>query len=404
MSKIKVFGTVVLYVSVPLLCILHYHSNNHSENVPQLICQALYAYTSGEISDAVGIAFATSLLSVAASTMSYLIEKDDVDVHVTQYYISLNRKLQKTRVEISRSDDSGHEYNIPTNTNVAGWNRVGDASPITSMSSSSPRGQFLQIPETAGGHESVASVSSLEDPDKMMTSSMKRCILENKGRRRALSRTLAAIFEIQAKNIQIGSTMITMRGARTHIVHYMSESAIDGMQRKMNMAVTPERVTSQLFDFKKAEIEHAFTAHFHLEEPFEAVYSDYHDSIMDNMVMAAKMATDTVKEGRKEKVIQTAVVDESMNDDDSDSDALNPYNENQSDLVEIIESLQPQMSSHSDSGKKDDDGLVSEDAPILEMTDFGAKTVTFTGSFGGSILDHLEGILEEESESDDENE
>ena len=67
LSKIKVFGTIML------------------ENVPQLIFQAVYAYAVDDITDAVSIAFLASLLSVAATTMSYLIDRDGDDVKGTTY-------------------------------------------------------------------------------------------------------------------------------------------------------------------------------------------------------------------------------------------------------------------------------------------------------------------------------
>eukprot|EP01083_Nonionella_stella_P292719 995617_1 len=58
MSKMKVLGTVVI------------------ENVPQLFCQAMYAYAIKEITPGVQLAFIASLLSVTASTLSYLIDRD----------------------------------------------------------------------------------------------------------------------------------------------------------------------------------------------------------------------------------------------------------------------------------------------------------------------------------------
>ncbi len=48
--------------------------------------QALYAYTTG-ITDAVALAFVASLLSVTASTLSYLIEIDTSDTTAVQYYL-----------------------------------------------------------------------------------------------------------------------------------------------------------------------------------------------------------------------------------------------------------------------------------------------------------------------------
>ncbi len=75
--------------------------------------------------------------------------------------------------------------------------------------------------------------------------------------------------------------MVTMKGARTHIVHYISALDIDIMQKEMvrqqaNVHVTPEYVVRQLFNFKKQEISKVFRDHFKLGPGFEAQYNDYH--------------------------------------------------------------------------------------------------------------------------------
>ena len=56
--------------------------------MPQLIFQALYSVAINEFSDAVGIAFFASILSVTASTLSYLIDRDASDVQAVHYYLS----------------------------------------------------------------------------------------------------------------------------------------------------------------------------------------------------------------------------------------------------------------------------------------------------------------------------
>ena len=69
MSKIKVFGTVIL------------------ENIPQLIFQATYAYAINGVTDAAAVAFVASTLSATASTLSYLIQRDASDTKIVQYYL-----------------------------------------------------------------------------------------------------------------------------------------------------------------------------------------------------------------------------------------------------------------------------------------------------------------------------
>ena len=61
LSKIKIFGTIML------------------ENLLQLLCQMLYAYVIEEMTQTPQLPFCASLLSVTASTLSYWIEKNAAD-------------------------------------------------------------------------------------------------------------------------------------------------------------------------------------------------------------------------------------------------------------------------------------------------------------------------------------
>ena len=77
LGKIRIIGTVIV------------------ENIPQLICQGLYTVAltkSGqEMTTAVQAAFIASSLSIVASTLSYLIERDTSDTEVVQYHISFHK-------------------------------------------------------------------------------------------------------------------------------------------------------------------------------------------------------------------------------------------------------------------------------------------------------------------------
>merc|ERR1719148_138076 len=52
-------------------------------------------------------------------------------------------------------------------------------------------------------------------------------ILCNRGRTRALSFALAALWEIDPKRLEIGKTTMGKHGARTHIVHYLYAAELD---------------------------------------------------------------------------------------------------------------------------------------------------------------------------------
>eukprot|EP01084_Bolivina_argentea_P224537 379659_1 len=90
LSQIKVIGTVLL------------------ENFPQLLCQALYAYAINEITDGVQLAFIASLLSVTASTLSYLIDRDTSDT-VVQYYLITERNQSLRDDDDEKEDEEGNE-------------------------------------------------------------------------------------------------------------------------------------------------------------------------------------------------------------------------------------------------------------------------------------------------------
>ena len=53
-----------------------------------------------------------------------------------------------------------------------------------------------------------------------------RNVLKNRGRTLALSRALAALWHVQPKSLEVGSTILTESGAITHIVHSVSRSEL----------------------------------------------------------------------------------------------------------------------------------------------------------------------------------
>ena len=158
LSKIKVLSTVVI------------------ENVPQLIFQALYSYAINDLTQAVAIAFFASILSVTASTLSYLIDRDAADVEAVHYYLS---------IECQRGTKSS--YN----------------------------------PQKATGAANVGIGITDEEKNKL---------INNRGKTRVLGSQLTSLFCIQPKNLEIGSTMITKYGGVTHLVQFVSNTDLDLME------------------------------------------------------------------------------------------------------------------------------------------------------------------------------
>ena len=186
LAKIKIFGTIIL------------------ENVPQLILQLTYASHIGEITDAVRVAFVASLLSVTASTLGYLIDRDDDELKPVEYYLSM---------QCNRSQDNEEE--IERGLEVKTYRFEQD---VTS------RATVIKSVET--GSESFVNRHHLTDAEN-------ENILNNRGRTQALSESLAAIFEIQPRNIEIGATLIHKKGTITHVVHMVYKTEIEIMEAEL---------------------------------------------------------------------------------------------------------------------------------------------------------------------------
>jgi len=72
-------------------------------------------------------------------------------------------------------------------------------------------------------------------------------ILSNRGRTRALSFALAALWEIDPKRLEIGVTTLGKKGARTHIVHYLYGAHGDALLRVQKMYSASAEEVSQVF-------------------------------------------------------------------------------------------------------------------------------------------------------------
>eukprot|EP01084_Bolivina_argentea_P204582 349404_1 len=87
---------------------LRFVANVILENMPQIFCQALYALgLSGSITPGILIAFVTSCLSVIASALSYVIQKDDSNTSVVEYYVL----LQCSRNDLTNEEKTNMKNN-----------------------------------------------------------------------------------------------------------------------------------------------------------------------------------------------------------------------------------------------------------------------------------------------------
>ena len=185
MGKLKVIGTVII------------------ENIPQLICQILYSFAlGGKTTSGVQLAFIASALSITASTLSYLIQRDTSDTKVVQYYLSTQCSLRAQRFnDVSDDDKSGF---------------------INQLLVFNHRGETIDTLED-NQDDTIATAASrftITDAEKMT-------LIDNRGRTLALGEQIAEVFGIPVKNIEIGHSMITKYGIITHVVHFVYNSVLE---------------------------------------------------------------------------------------------------------------------------------------------------------------------------------
>eukprot|EP01084_Bolivina_argentea_P127095 224844_1 len=237
LSKIKVIGTVIL------------------ENIPQLLLQILYIYTIKDITNAVAIAFSASVLSVIVSTLSYLIERDVSGTKVVQYYLSTSCTERIKRNNRSHSNDNDDEIEFGFLKQLSTWNRKGELK------------RAKEIESVSKSHYEYDKISEQERIN----------LINNRGRTQALGESIAEIFGITPKNIEIGYSMITKYGLITHVVHFVYESDMQTMETEiqsdminslLKINVSSKFFTSQLYASVKTEINQIFRDHFQLNEDF----------------------------------------------------------------------------------------------------------------------------------------
>lgn len=190
------------------------------ENLPQLGCQVLFTWASGGVIETkVVLAAGASLLSVIATTLSYLIGRDDSSTKVVQYYLStecLNR---------GKDEDDSEERRMA----VAGSTGLIDAS--------------------NQGREDMGS-NAIDKFEKLQ-------FINNRGRKKALAEHLAECFHISPKNIEVGFSTISKYGVTTHVVHFVYDEDLAELEQQFpdaKMVNLARKYTNQLFWDHEADI------------------------------------------------------------------------------------------------------------------------------------------------------
>lgn len=207
-------------------------------SVPQLVCQGLYSYSVGELTQTTQFAMCTrsvklyfsvlsilcmaklySALSVVTAILSYLMHRNNDELIPMQYHLEISNVRDE-------SDDSADDFSIETNS------------------------------------LHVDAVDELSPREKVN-------FIANRGRAEALSEALAELFEIEPKSLEVGQTRLTAHGGVTHIVHYLYASQMQSMRSTSNVfELTPESFVRQLYAGKQHSVTQIFTKHFGLEDGF----------------------------------------------------------------------------------------------------------------------------------------
>ena len=238
LGKIRIIGTVLV------------------ENIPQLICQGLYTVAlsrSGQIiTSAVQAAFIASALSIISSSLSYLIERDGPDTKAVQYYVSTQCSLRTQKNGNNMNDELGNDEQFG----------------IKRSSSTLSKKE-----------EEIADLLNVSLSNKQgITEEEKQKLLNNRGRTQALGESIAEVFGIPTKNIEVGHSMVTKYGIITHLVHYVYAEDLEIMEEELlnenekDAIVTPKFFVAQLFIAAKNDIKCVFCQHFMLNNDFEVEF------------------------------------------------------------------------------------------------------------------------------------
>eukprot|EP01084_Bolivina_argentea_P037956 70182_1 len=138
------------------------------------------------------MAFLASLLSVTASTLSYMIEKDASDTIVVQYYLLTQCKTRSNNIIIDNESKQESED-------------MNDKSVVINVITKE-RSNVIYSP-----------VGQQQDEEKMCASTIitaeeRENLIQNRGKTQALAEHISETFGISTKNIEVGYSRLTKLG------------------------------------------------------------------------------------------------------------------------------------------------------------------------------------------------
>ena len=291
LSNIKVFGTIVL------------------ENVPQLMLQLLYASERG-VTQSVGIAFFASILSVIATLLSYLIDRNGNEVKPVQYYLTIqcqrngNGDASDPR---DRNDDNAYD----------GTDGAMAVKAHVSHRDITMGNKVTSVEETSSNPNQLSPKESLN-------------IMNNKGRTELLGMSLAALYQIQPKNIEIGSTLCHKTGATIHVVHMVYQTELEIMEQELGqengITINPYFYTQQLFISLEKEITELLLNHFKLNHnEFVVLYDDF--TGLNKRKMTRGLTVDNQYHASNRNLLKKVATSAklNMNNNDRVASVLNDY-------------------------------------------------------------------------------
>ena len=234
LSRIRIWNTVVL------------------ENIPQLCVQVLLTAEIGEIEEYVFLAFLASVLSVFVSTLIYFIGRASDGTVPTEYHLAVHCARDRT-------NQSPVPMHVDTRPHRKQQQHDGHDQP------SAQRGTAIQ----------QIKPSTAEREANQITDREEGAIAENRGRRLRLARTLSALYRIQPKALEVGATLCTKYGFKTHCVQFVDELDLQRMRQQLAdtnhgvIAVPAELYIERLYNAVQGEIAVALRTHFNLSSDFE---------------------------------------------------------------------------------------------------------------------------------------
>lgn len=247
------------------------------------------------------LAFTASLLSVAAATLSYFINRDTDETKVIQYYLSTSCLVRGNAVLDEVLDLWGDDET---------WTEIQEDVAFTKQDTYKSEGGYdSEINGTiVKKHPSRTSNLSMVVKGNTVRNGItiqeKENFMYNRGKTLALAIDISEVFGVPNKNIEIGASMITKYGLMTHVIHFIYDKDLAEMEEELhlthkyekNVYVTPRFYVQQLYHACEKEITEVFRAHFDLNNDFSVKFVSSL-SKKKNKEMAKHMSENTTAYG-----------------------------------------------------------------------------------------------------------